>query len=102
MVRKAPQVRSADAGNQQTDDFPLAVDLEYFQAQLARWLEVHRGKYALVRDAKLVGVYDNPDNAYAAGVDAFGNVPFLIRQVTDEVEPATFPALTAGVMHADP
>ena len=50
----------------------------------------HLGKWALVRDRKLVGIYDDFQSAATTAVERFGRGPYLIRQVG--APPVTLPA----------
>lgn len=55
----------------------------------------HMGKWVLVRDLKLVGIYESFESAAEEAVKRFGRGPYLIRQVGA-------PALTlpASVMYS--
>jgi len=50
----------------------------------------HMGKWVLVRDEKLEGMYDSFDAAAVDAVRRFGRGPYLIRQVG--APPITLPA----------
>jgi hypothetical protein len=50
----------------------------------------HMGKWVIVRDRKLVDVYDSFDLAATDAVKRFGGGPYLIRQVG--APPITLPA----------
>ena len=78
----------------------LETELAYFEASRAEWVKTHEGKYALVHGEKLAGVYDTADAAYEVGVGAWGNIPFLVKQIflQDPLEQA--PALVHGLIHA--
>ncbi len=80
----------------------LEREVETFQNHLPEWLKLHEGKFALVVGEELVGMYDEAGAAYQAGVERFGNVPVLIRQVRDGDETAFFPALMLGLIDANP
>jgi hypothetical protein len=63
-------------------------------------LESYEGKFVVLRDRKLVGAYDSAENAYTAGVKAFGQEPFLVKKVTREEQVYTNHALAHGLIHA--
>lgn len=71
----------------------LERELAYFEARRQEWLQHHAGKFVLVVGDQLVGTYDTTARAYEAGVEAFGNVPMLIKQVTEADTPEQVPAL---------
>ena len=65
---------------------------EHMQADLEA---NHMGKWVLVRDGKLVGVFDSFELAADDAIQKFGRGPFLIREVG--AAPATLPI---SVMYA--
>jgi hypothetical protein len=80
---------------------PLERELATFQANLADWLKSYSGKFALVVGDKLEGVFDTPQNAYQVGIERFGNIPMLIKQIRADLDDAAFfPALTLGLIDA--
>ena len=79
----------------------LEIEIRYFEANLENWLKDHQGKFALVKGEELIGTFDNPENAYIAGVQKFGNVPFLIRRITGQDTTVHLPALTLGLLRAN-
>jgi hypothetical protein len=81
---------------------PLERELATFQAHLSEWSRAHSGKFALVVGEELIGVFDTPEKAYEAGILRFGNIPMLIRQLRPDDETAFLPALTLGLIYADP
>jgi len=54
----------------------------------------HMGKWVLIYDRKLIGVYDSVDATAAEAVRRFGRGPYLIRQVG-----ASHVTLPASVMY---
>lgn len=65
----------------------LDMELEYFDQNRTEWLKHHFTKFALIKRNTVHGFYDTSENAYKAGVDLWGKVPFLIKEVqlVDEV-----------------
>ncbi len=47
----------------------------------------------------LAGAFTTDAEAYQAGLEKFGNQPFLIKQVLDGDDAIFYPALTAGLLH---
>jgi hypothetical protein len=69
----------------------LGHELEAFRRELPRLIaEGHQGKYALIHEAAVAGIYDSVDEALNAGYSQFELMPFLVRQVTDHEEPRFF------------
>lgn len=80
----------------------LEKELRYFEAHKAELLKHHENQFVLIKGEQLVGAFTTPQEAYQAGIQQFGNQPFLIKQVTKEDVTAYFPALTLGLIHARP
>ena len=78
----------------------LHVELAYFQQRRGHLLAEHHGKYALVKGKKLVGTFDTHEAAYENGVNRFGNVPFLIKEIREHDEVVRLPALSLGLLRA--
>jgi hypothetical protein len=47
-------------------------------------LPANAGRYALIRDRTLAGVFDSPGDAERQGFAKFGAAPYSIQLVTDE------------------
>lgn len=56
---------------------------EAFMQQLPKLLATHRGKFALMRDAKIVEFFDTSADAYRAGQKLYPDQRFSIQQVID-------------------
>lgn len=82
------------------ETLPLQEERQYFDANRERLLREHRGKFALIEGSELIGTFDTDENAYAEGVERFGNQPFLIRRIEETDPTAQFPALTFGLIRA--
>ncbi len=80
----------------------LEQELAYFEAHRAQWLIEHPGKFVLIKGSDFVGAFDTPENAYKAGLERFGNTPFLIKQVLAQDPIAHAPALSLGLLRAHP
>lgn len=81
---------------------PLEQEQAYFDAIRARLLAEHPGKFALIRGSELIGTFDSEENAYVAGLERFGNTPFLVKQILPEDPVAHLPALSLGLIRAHP
>lgn len=79
----------------------LKKELEFFQKEREILLKDHAGKLALIKDQKVVGVFDSFGEAYSKGLELFGVAPFLIKQVVAQDERMQqAPALALGLLHA--
>jgi hypothetical protein len=61
-------------------------NFEAFQKQLPSLLATHRGRYALLRDEKIVEFFDSVRDAVIYGRDHFSDGLFSVQQVTDSTE----------------
>ena len=59
----------------------LEKEMETFKAELPRLIAEAQGKFALVREDKVEGVYDTFQDAVKAGYDKFGLTPFMVKQI---------------------
>ena len=68
----------------------LAVELDFYAAHKTEWLEEHSEKYVVVQDRNVLGFYRSFEDAFRAGVGAFGVTrDFLVKQVLEQ-EPVYF------------
>lgn len=62
----------------------LNPDFEFFESNLPDLLKDHRGKFVLIKDKTIHGIYPTVEDALKNGYDKFGNTDFLIQEITDE------------------
>lgn len=55
-----------------------------FADMLGELMRKHEGRYALLRDCQLEGLFDTPGDAARAGFAKFGDHNYSIQLVTDE------------------
>jgi hypothetical protein len=82
------------------DQNPLEQELAAFERTKGELLASHKGKFVLIKGDQIHGTFTTEAEAYEAGVKAFGAGPFLVRQVTEDAQAATMPALFSGLLHA--
>jgi hypothetical protein len=76
----------------------LDKELKTFKKRKSDFLDHYKDQFVLIHEEELVGSFTTAAEAYKAGIHKFGNVPFLIKQVT-EVEPiAHVPAYVLGLL----
>ena len=86
----------------QLEEKPLSKEYQYYLQHKADLLRQHKGKFALIKEEQLVGTFDTDQDAYKAGLQQFGNVPFLIIRIEDSDEKVWVPALALGLLNAYP
>jgi hypothetical protein len=75
----------------------LETEWRYFNEHRAEFVEQAPGKYALVKGDALIGMYADEASAIRSGYEKLGNVPFLVKQVTEIDIPLTFTSFDLGV-----
>lgn len=61
----------------------LDQELRFFEEHRAEWLKEHEGQFALIKGNEYY-FFESDGQAYTAGLDRWGNVPMLIKQVLPE------------------
>ena len=74
-------------------------ELEYFEKNKQEYLKLYKGQFVLIKGTTFAGAFTTDAEAYRAGLEKFGNEPFLIKQVLDEDETISYPALTVGMLN---
>lgn len=77
----------------------LAKELRYFELNKKEWLKAYKEQFVLIKAQKLIGSFTTQEEAYKRGVEKFNNQPFLIKQVLEEEQIASVPALTIGLIN---
>jgi len=80
----------------------LEMEIAFYEKNLEKWLIMYPGKFILVKGEELVGVYDTNEQALATGASLFGLASYLIRRVEKNKEDIRLPALTLGLLYANP
>lgn len=79
-------------------DIPeLETEWRFFNEHRAEFVAQAPGKYALIKGDSLVGMFDSEVSAIRNGYEKLGNVPFLVKQVTEVDIPLTFTSFDLGV-----
>lgn len=60
-------------------------DLEYFESVLPSLLKNHNGQFALIKNQKIHGFYQSPEEALKEGYKKFGMTNFIIQEITDVI-----------------
>lgn len=59
----------------------------FYLLQSEEWKRDHHGKFALIKDQTIVGIYTSYEDALQQGLGQFGDVPFLIHEIGSENTP---------------
>jgi len=68
----------------------LETELKTYEAHKQELLGNSGGKFVLIKDGKIEGVFDSRMDAVRQGYTSFGNVPFLVKQVNPVDAPQNF------------
>jgi len=79
----------------------LERERKYFEAHRGELLEKYPGKYALIKNEKLIGTFDSLEDALSEGARLYGTDSFLVRKIEETDEKIYIPALTLGILRAD-
>jgi len=77
----------------------LKKELETYKRMRKELLEKYRDKVVVIKDEKLIGVYDSEDEAFKSVVEKYGFVPVLIKRVSEKERPEEIPSYTYGLLN---
>lgn len=63
----------------------LETELKTYGAKKQELLRQNVGKYVLIKGTAVIGIFESEKDAVRAGIDKFGNVPFLVKKI-EEIE----------------
>ena len=75
----------------------LEKELRFFEAHRLELMRDAAGKYALVKGAALLGIYDAELDALRAGYRRLGNEAFLVKHIVEADVPLNFTTFNLGV-----
>ena len=75
----------------------LDIELKTYEQNRDQLLGTAEGKYVLIYNNQIVGIYDSKMDAIATGYQQFGNVPFLVKQIVKVEAPQNFTSNLLGV-----
>ena len=58
-------------------------NLDFFLGELPKLSQLHLGKFALLRNRTIAGIFDTPMDAVSAGNLSYPDKPFSIQQITE-------------------
>jgi hypothetical protein len=80
----------------------LEQERAFYTAHEAEWMAAHPSRFVVVKGERLLGAFDSIEEALAAGAAAFGPQSFLVRRLGEEPTEVNVPALTLGLLRANP
>ncbi|MBI2358645.1 MAG: hypothetical protein HYV04_07015 [Deltaproteobacteria bacterium] len=75
----------------------LDAELKTYEKNRDQLLGTAEGKFVLIQNSQVVGIYDSKMDAIAVGYQQFGNVPFLVKQIVKVEAPQNFTSNLLGV-----
>jgi hypothetical protein len=75
----------------------LKKELQTYEANKSELIGKSKGKFALIKDDKVMGVFDTKIDAIRQGYERFGNVPFFVKQIVEIDIPQNFTSNLFGV-----
>ncbi len=75
----------------------LDIELKTYEKNRDQLLGTAEGKFVLIQNSRVVGIYDSKMDAIAMGYQQFGNVPFLVKQIIKVEAPQNFTSNLLGV-----
>ena len=68
----------------------LKKEIEVYESQKAELLDKSKGKFVLIKDDKVIDIFDTEIDAIRQGYKRFGNVLFLVKQIVELEIPQNF------------
>ncbi|MEJ7624212.1 MAG: hypothetical protein WKF34_09485 [Pyrinomonadaceae bacterium] len=80
----------------------LEKERRFFEKKKTELVDEHLGQFVLIRESKLIGIFNTIEEALAEGARQFGLSPFLVRQITNSAKAEiNIPALALGILNAN-
>ena len=76
----------------------LQTELQFYEKNKQEYLKLYPGQFVLIKGEQFAGAFTTDAEAYRAGLDKFGDHPFLIKQVLEDDTKVSYPALTVGAI----
>lgn len=80
----------------------LEIERRAFDSMQNHLMAVCPGSFVVIKGEELIGNYSTIQEALAEGARRFGLDSFLVRKVETKTEEISIPALTLGILRADP
>ncbi len=80
----------------------LEREINYYNEHLPEWLDRFAGRVILIKGNEMIGTFDTDQDALAEGARLFGRESFLVRRVQETQPIVDIPALSLGILRANP
>jgi hypothetical protein len=80
----------------------LETELQFFEKNREDLLRRFPGKFVVIKEEQMLGPFESIQDALAGGAKEYGMTSFLVRRTDQVSEEASIPALTLGLLRADP
>ncbi len=64
---------------------PLTEELKMYEENKQELVKKASGKYVLIKGSTIIDTFESEKDAIKAGIERFGNVPFLVKKI-EEIE----------------
>ena len=61
----------------------LEAELKLYEEKKQELLSHDAGKYVLIKNTDIIGIFESEKDAIRAGIEKFGNVPFLVKRIEE-------------------
>ena len=61
------------------------LDYNFFRSKLPELLKEQRGRFALIKNQEIQGIYSSVEDTLKNGYEKFNNTDFLVQEITDEM-----------------
>lgn len=68
----------------------LDVELKTYESHHAELVGTAEGKFVLIKNTGILGIFDSKMDAITRGYQQLGNVPFLVKQIVKVEVPQNF------------
>ena len=75
----------------------LKDELDTYQQHREELIGKAKGKFVLIKDSKIIDVFDSQMDGIKQGYEKFGNVPFLVKQIVEIEVPQNFTSNLIGL-----
>lgn len=80
----------------------LETERQYFDEHREELLRQYPGRFVIIKDQQVRGPFDTIQDALGAAASEFGLCSVLVRRTDDVPQEVSIPALTLGILRADP
>ena len=64
----------------------LEKEYKIYKANLDKLLAEHSDEFVLIKDSDIIDIFKSYEDALKIGLEKFGNIPFLIKEIKREEE----------------